>query len=316
MRAVTPRPPAPAYRPRRVVVRRRERLSPSFVRVTLHVDDPAGMGCCGDDQRVKLLLPGPGGTLDDVPRGDDWWARTRALPEGARPVVRTYTVRRARPGLAEVDLDVVLHLGADGRPTGPGARWAERAEPGDAALLVGPDSVGSGSAWGVEWSPPPRARALVLCGDETAVPAVASVLEGLRPDGPPVVALLEVPFAQDRLPLVAPGRVDLRWSVRDGRPPGSTQEGRVREVLDAVLGPVPPVPVPTGRCTPAPDEDGAEDLLWEVRAGHRGSGGVYVWAAGEAGSLRGLRHHLTRERALPRGSFAVMGYWRVGRAGT
>lgn len=80
--------------------------------------------------------------------------------------------------------------------------------------------------------------------------------------------------------------------------------------LDAFLG-----PVAAGSGAPRPDDGSDEDLLWEVPGETLASGEIYVWAAGEAGSLVALRHHLTRERVLPRGTWAVMGYWRRGRTG-
>lgn len=43
--------------------------------------------------------------------------------------------------------------------------------------------------------------------------------------------------------------------------------------------------------------------------------GTFVFAAGEASSLVGLRRHLRHELALPREQFAVSGYWKRGTAG-
>ncbi len=51
--------------------------------------------------------------------------------------------------------------------------------PGDPMVLLGPDRPGSGRMWGVEWAPPAGADTLLLAGDETAVPAIASILESL-----------------------------------------------------------------------------------------------------------------------------------------
>ncbi|NEE36312.1 siderophore-interacting protein, partial [Streptomyces sp. SID7982] len=39
-------------------------------------------------------------------------------------------------------------------------------------------------------------------------------------------------------------------------------------------------------------------------------GEVYVWAAGEAVSLKGIRRHLSAERGVPRERTHITGYWR------
>lgn len=292
------------------VVRARP-LSPSFMRVTFTGDDLDRFGVGGFDQRIKVILAGPSGSLDDVPTGDDWYARWRALPADRRPVVRTYTVRAARPRAAEVDIDFVLH-GLDGGHAGPAARWAAAVRPGDRALLLGPDRPGGGRAWGCEWAPPPDATHLVIAGDETAAPAACAVLEAL-PTGVRATALLEVPLAADVLPVAAPAGVDLRWLPRSGgdhapaRPHGALLAAAVRAEV-ARIG-----PAATGAAPPDLDDDDT-DLLWDVPDARAGVGGVYVWLAGEAGVVRALRGHLVGEVGLPRGSVACMGYWRQGRS--
>lgn len=93
-------------------------LSDSFLRVTFTGDDLDLLADNGFDQRIKLILPLPGRGVSGMPRGADWFTRWRALPDEARNPLRTYTVRAVRPGLREVDVDIVLH--GDG---GPAARW-------------------------------------------------------------------------------------------------------------------------------------------------------------------------------------------------
>ena len=55
--------------------------------------------------------------------------------------------------------------------TGPASEWAERADAGDEIVLIGPNARFPGPTGGLEWRPPPDARALLIAGDETAVPA-------------------------------------------------------------------------------------------------------------------------------------------------
>ena len=299
------------YRQFHVRVAAARQLSPSFLRITFTGDDLAGFGCGGYDQRLKIILPAAGGTLTDMPSGDDWYDRWRALPNDRRPVLRTYTVRAARPEQAQVDVDFVLH-----GDVGPASRWAAAARPGDEAMLLGPDRPGTGRPWGCEWSPPDGARRLLLAGDETAVPAVSAVLECL-PATAPVTALLEVPSAADALDIAAPG-ADVRWLPRDGGGHGArTADGghaahgarlahAVREIVAGWVA-------PSADSGEVVDIDVDNSILWEVPDAEAPSDGLYVWLAGEAAVVQGLRRYLVGELCLPRGAVAFMGYWRRGR---
>ncbi|WBB68509.1 siderophore-interacting protein [Micromonospora sp. WMMD812] len=282
-----------------VEVRAVRRLSPSFVRVTFTGADLDRFADNGYDQRIKLALPLPGEHTVRMPDGPDWYTAWRALPDERRYPIRTYTVRAVRPHLAEVDIDLVLH-----GDSGPATRWARRARAGDEIVLVGPDAGYRGDHGGVEFRPPATAQ-LLLVGDETAVPAIAAILERLPRDARGRV-LLEVPGADDVLPLVAPPGVTVTWLARDAGEHGS----RLVEAVAAAAGellvaPAPPV------AQPVPDVD--VDDLWEVPEEVPATP-LYAWLAGEAGVIRTLRRHLVGERGLDRRAVAFMGYWRIGRA--
>ena len=296
--ARTTGPPPPRVRPFVVEVVAADRLSPAFVRVSLRVtgDDAAGpgLGCAGDDQRVRLLLPPPApppdfGWLDEVPRDPQWYPVVRRWPGEVTPPQRTYTVRRCRDGGREVDVDVVVHGLEDGT-AGPAARWAATAAPGDRVLVVGPEGpvpdevlrTRSGRrAWGLDtWHPTAQqADRWVLAGDETAVPAVCSVLEGLGDDGPPVTALLEVPTPADAdLPLDrVPRRAEIRWLPRAAGDPVGV---RLRDEVPAAVG-----------------------------AARR----PQVWLAAESGVVQAVRRELLTGLGLERTRVDVVGYWRQGR---
>ena len=92
-------PPVPAYRPFPAAVTRVQRLSPSFLRVTFTGATFGDLAPNGWDQRIKVLLPTADRGLRDCPRGDDWYAEWRALPEDRRNPMRTYTVRATRPDM-------------------------------------------------------------------------------------------------------------------------------------------------------------------------------------------------------------------------
>lgn len=296
---------APGWRFFSTVVTGVRRLGPSTVRLTLGGPELAGFGAAGDDQRIKFVLPRPGTDLADlVVHGGDWYAAYCAMPDEVRPFIRTYTVRAARIDRAEIDVDVVLHGVGDGH-AGPAATWAAAAVPEDRLVVLGPDRPGTGRMWGVEWAPPVTAHTLLLAADETAVPAVGAILEGLAP-GRRVVALLEVPEAGDEQVLDVPAGVTVRWLPRAGRARGELLVPAVHAAL-CELG-----IAASGRPGEVlEDVDVDAGLLWEVPDADA-TAGCYAWLAGEAGVVKQLRRHLVTDLGVPRGAVAFMGYWRLG----
>jgi NADPH-dependent ferric siderophore reductase len=293
----------PAYRPFAVRVARTRQVSPSFRRITFTGPDLDEFASNGADQRIKVLLPRPDSGLADCPMGADWYADWRALPAQRRNPMRTYTVRAARPLEREVDIDFVLH-----GPTGPASAWAERAESGDEVVLVGPNARFAGPTGGVEWRPPAGARALLLAGDETAVPAISAIAEAL-PYGTAARVLLEVPTDDDVLDLDVPADVRLTWLPRrcgaTARPLGTLLTAAVCAAAEEMGG--------SAAVLDGEDLD-PDGLVWEVPAEPAGAG-AYAWLAGEAGVVTGLRRHLLREAGFDRRAVAFMGYWRRGRPG-
>ncbi len=288
------------------VVARVQPLGPSMRRITLTGPRLGGFGVAGDDQRVKLVLaPDPSAFTELQAAGAEWYPALCALPAERRPVLRTYTVRAARPELAEVDLDVVLH-GVDDGHAGPAATWAAGAAVGDPVVLMGPDRPGRGRAWGVEWAPPATASCLLLAGDETAVPAVGAILESL-PAGRRAVAVLEVPRAGDVQDLRLPDGVSVRWLARADRPRGELLVPAVHAALVELGVAAAPAAAPE-------DVDLDTEPLWEVPEDPAAGAGCYAWLAGEAGVVKRLRRHLVGDLGVDRRSVAFMGYWREGRA--
>jgi len=309
-------PARAAYRLFHVRVARTRSLGPSTLRITFTSPELAAFGAGGFDQRVKLLLPVLPLERYRLP-DEDWYGWWKGLPEDVRPVMRTYTVRAARPAAREVDVDVVLHGVADGH-AGPASTWAATATAGDAALLVAPGTPGTGRMWGVEWAPPAQARTFLLAGDETAVPAVLSVLSQL-PAGARATALLEIPEDGDVQDVETAADVSVQWLPRNGCQHGALLSERVPQVVAQLVRQVGPGSGPGGAGLAAVDlEDVDVDhgILWEVpeAAVPTGPSALYAWLAGEAGVVKDLRRHLVREVGVPGGSVAFMGYWRRGRA--
>lgn len=317
--AVDPTDPRPVSvtgsRPYRVTVASRTDLSAHFVRLVLHGEDLDIFGTGRLDQRIKVVLPNPDGSWLDLGLEDpralaagDWYQRWLDAPLGSRNPFRTYTVRAIDPGRRELTVDFAVH-GA----TGPGSGFALTARPGDELVVVGPDGRSPDSRLGIDFHPG-RARHLLLAGDETAVPAVCSILECLADDGSRprrVHAFLEVPEAADFLPVALSDGIELTWLART-EVLGDALIGAVRrfcgENADVMsLGSA------VSASAPLEDVDVDRELLWE--APETGPGGdFYAWIAGEAAVVRTLRRLLVGEHGVDRARVAFMGYWRAGRA--
>jgi iron complex transport system ATP-binding protein len=307
------------------------RLSPHFLRVSFRGDDlrdfgdglgGPSSGTTGDvytaDLRIKLVIPAdPGRAPQEIDVSPGWYPRWRALPPAERGEMRTYTVRRTRldgPD-PQVDVDFVLHLDDAGRG-GAAATWASRARVGDRLLVLGP-TAGVPGYGGIAWRPPTPepggdpVRVLVI-GDETAVPAIGSILEGL-PQGYVGHALLEVPTADDVLPVASRSGLEVGWLPREGARHGTLLTEAVKRLVPGAGG--------ARAGFELPDIDVDTELLWEVpeevTGARRLSGDHpvpdYVWVAGEAAMVRDIRRHLVHEAGLARRTVSFMGYWRRGR---
>ncbi|MEU7478126.1 siderophore-interacting protein [Lentzea sp. NPDC042327] len=140
-------------------------LTPRMTRVTFTGDGLADLGTW-PDQQLKLLFPKQGGSahVSDATDTGTWYQAYLALPEETRPWMRSFTVRALADGVLTVDF--VLH-----GDHGPAARWAATAKPGDVLGRFGPSRDYA--------RPLGTAELLVFAGDETALPAIGSLLEVL-----------------------------------------------------------------------------------------------------------------------------------------
>ncbi|WP_246861483.1 siderophore-interacting protein [Nocardioides sp. SYSU D00065] len=287
-----------------------ERLSPSFVRVELGSPELAHFGVDGPryDQRIKLIFPDPvtGGITSTDDADESWLATWLDRPASERGHMRTYTIRDVRGSGARTTfiVDMVLHL--EGDLVGPGSTWASKAAVGDRIVMLAPRR---GYPYGgIEFVPSPGVD-LLLVGDETAVPAICSVLEQLPADARGT-AFLEVPVAGDVQDVEGPAGVEVVWLAREGAELGQ----RLHDAVVAHLG------IPGAQVEVAPDE--VDPDLWEtpyysssgeeVATDEAGPSGTYAWIAGESKVVTGLRRHLVNELGFDRRQVAFMGYWRRG----
>ncbi len=278
-------------------------LSPTFARITVSGPRLDRVKPTGRDQRIKIFLPLPDVGVTTVPTGEDWYAAWRGLPDEHRNPMRTYTVRAVRPSERELDLDVVRH-----GPSGPAGAWIERARPGDELVVCAPNLSYEGDAGGIDFDPPRGVRRVLLAGDETAVPAIASILETL-PDDVGGHVVVEVPCVEDLEVIPTHAGVE-RWVVVRGAVRGAALVDAVREVAPGLVAVTRPV-------ADLDDVDVDADLLWEVPRDDASSvrtAEAYAWLAGEAAVIKSLRRYLVSELGWDRTAVAFMGYWRDGRA--
>ena len=127
----------------------------------------------------------------------------------------------------------------------------------------------------------PEAHKLVLLGDETALPAIARILEGLSCETKAIVRL-EVANEAEKQPLPTRASLDLEWLLRDERAPGTTT--LLEEATKAL-----------------PIEGNDPDL--------------FVWAGCEFAAFKAIRGHLRKTLRLPNLQHLVVSYWRKGVAG-
>lgn len=325
-----PRPTATAFEAEVTAI---EDLSHSFRRVTLSGAGMEGFGIDHhpQDLRFKMIIPpGEGAPTFDLPSfladhedpSLSWYQAWLQLDEDVRGSMRTYTVREWRDAERELVVDMVLHTSGSG-DGGPASNWATAAEIGSRLHVIGPARDVPRGRGGIEFEPG-AARHLLLAGDETAVPAIASILDSLTQ--PPFAGealtghvILEVPQTGDILTLNLPVGMEVTWLVRDGRENGELMCAAVRETIQPAAGAADPT-------IDLDDIDIDATILWDVPraltgAAHssgtetpQGERPFYAWIAGEAAAVKDIRRYLVQDIGIDRRQVAFMGYWRKGRA--
>ncbi|GAA2507758.1 siderophore-interacting protein [Winogradskya humida] len=182
-----------------------QELSPSFKRITFAGCSQMSSG--GYDQRIKILLARPGQDGPRLPEESDWYGSWLAMPEDERPIMRTFTIRSQDGPL--VDIEFALHGDA-----GPASAWARAARPGSKLGIIGPGINDEINA--VAYAPSePDPEWHLLVGDDTAIPAIASILESLPP-GAAAHVFVQVPHAGDVRDLPCAGRTQITWTIGHG----------------------------------------------------------------------------------------------------
>ena len=239
--------------PRRVEVTRIEVLSPAMRRITLHGAELAGFEPTAPASYLKLIFPEPGQSEP-----------ARPLPDAPRPTaMRTYTPLAVRPDLHEVDIDFVLH------GVGPASTWAAQAQIGQVLYLMGP---------GPGYAPDTSAREHLLLADDSALPAVETILAAL-PASAEVQVLVEIISASEERPLLSPASVKVQWLPR-----GTDHRSAGQRLEKAVLA---------------------------LHAAQPIAAGTQIYLACEAAAMRRIRKLLIDELGIERSNIVGRGYWKL-----
>jgi len=172
---------------------------------------------------------------------------------------RTFTPREMSPIDGRLTVDFVLH------GSGPASSWATSARVGD-IIWAGPTKGG--------YRVPPPGSHLVLIGDDTAIPAIGTIVEALDPTVRTVV-VLEVVDQEDERDVTSMRTLDPMW-VHRGEDPART--GMLTVNLVEGLG-VPP--------------------------------GSSWWVGGEREAILAMRDLLIDRRAVPRERIDLNAHWRL-----
>ncbi|MCS5718835.1 siderophore-interacting protein [Herbiconiux sp. CPCC 205763] len=313
----TVRDERPSYRPYRATVARIVQVSPSFKRVTFTGEEFETFGTAGLDQRIKVVLPhadggyGECGWFDpEVLAAGTWYQRWRELDESERNPFRTYTVRAIRQAERELDVDFVVHDEGHDAPAGPAAAWLAGAEEGDEIVIVGPDDLSVDYRLGLDWRPG-DAIDYLLAGDETAAPAICSILESL-PAGTRAHAFIEVPHPDDAIDISTDADVSVTWLGRASG--GLGLQDAVRAWVGEHRDRIAPALAETEQ--ELADIDVDVEMLWDSPEpdSEHPSANFYAWLAGESACIKALRRLLVTEVGVDRHRVAFMGYWRLGKA--
>lgn len=259
-----------------LTVLRTERLSAHWMRVTLGGGEIERFHPMGFDQWFRLFLPiGGDAGLDRVPAKANrifGYLKFLRIPDGERPVMRNYTVRTYRAATAEagaeIDVDFVLHGSAADGTAGPASRWAETCAPGENVLIIDE---------GLTFNPQRGTDRVLLVGDETALPAIASICASLPADATGT-AIIETPSEEDALEFPHPAGVEVVWIVRP------------------------------------PDEAPGALALDHVRGLALSEAPFHAYAAGEQSLASGVRKLLVGERGVDKNAVSFCGYWKIGAA--
>lgn len=278
-------------------------LTPHMARLTFGGEQIADMATRAPDQRIKLFFPKDDGTPPAITNRADWYELFKAVPPADRVPMRTYTIRSLDADARELVIDFVMH-----GDNGPASRWAMQSVLGDRLQISAPNRRFDGVIGGFDWEPPPGLSQLLLIADETALPAVAGILEQIAgwKARPVTQAFIEVPDEADVLDLPAWDCLDLQWLSRENA--GHAYGAQMVAAAEAARI---PASILAADATELDAVDVDRDILWD-RA-EQAASSFYGWIAGETAAVSRIRTLFIKEKRIDRRRLTMMGYWRHGK---
>jgi NADPH-dependent ferric siderophore reductase len=211
---------------------------------------------------MRRFRLGSGDLTGFLPALPAQWIKIFFGPCTERPVAgRVYTIRKYDPERKELDVDFVLH------GEGPGSNWAENAAIGDVIRIAGPRAG---------YSAPASAEWIALFGDETALPAIASIVEAVG-NRIPAFPYIEVPPGSD-------GLVEAELSF-------GTEIHCISKAGSA---------------------SAASGLVSAARGFTCRPGNGEIWIAAEASIAQLIKNHFLIHSPVPRERIRSAGYWKRG----
>jgi NADPH-dependent ferric siderophore reductase len=241
-------------------VRRWRDVTPHMRRITL-----AGGGKIGrfvsDSVHIRVLIPPTALAVPEWPvPGPD--GRPKWPADDKRPASRLYTVRSVDLTAGEIDVDFVLH-----ETVGVASSWAMNVTEGAIVGITGPGGrkIPGDAGW------------YLLAGDETAIPAMARMLERF-PEDARGVALIEVADGSEEQALTTRAQIEIRWVHRNGAAPGN------HTLLEDAI-----------RAVTLPEK-------------------AFTWIGAEQQTVRAIRDYWRKDLALKNEDHYAMAYWTFGKS--
>ncbi|WP_067651856.1 siderophore-interacting protein [Nocardia harenae] len=116
---------------------------------------------------TRVVLEGAGLAQYRAPRPADAFKLELSADDTGRPLLRAFTVREFDAATRRLTFDIAHH------ERGVAVNWLATVSPGDAVTLAGMRP---------EWVAADGVRDHVLIGDDTAVPAIAAIIDSLGPE--------------------------------------------------------------------------------------------------------------------------------------
>ena len=250
-----------------------ERVSPTIQRVKFHVSDITPFAeSPHTDAYVKLVFEQSVGH-----------SQSQAQAQAQAQTLRTYTVHSIDAEASTLAIDFALHGGTtetagDSAPnSGIACTWALAVRPGDVLEARGP---------GGAYSPDPTVARHLICGDATAIPAIAAAVSALPAEAIADVIVEAPDYADVDLIANHPGASITHVTPASG--PDAAPGDALVEMTTAIVGKL------TSRADFDPET-------------------LQVFVHGEANAVMKRIRPMLKDAGIPVRGASISGYWRVGR---